>query len=64
MRVHRTWPILAAAAALLIGAAWKVIIDGTQDTFAAALLAAGLVSLGAWLSIEVRAAFIARPSDD
>jgi len=43
---------LAAATALLLGAAVETSANGDPTTLSAALLVAGFMILGAWLAIE------------
>lgn len=50
----KDWPLLLVAAALLIGGGTKAAVAGELDGLASALLASGLVVLGAWLTVEVR----------
>lgn len=50
----RAWPFLAVAAATLIIAGVRARMDGVADPIVAALLAAGLIVLGAWIALEAR----------
>ena len=45
----RDWPLLLAAATLLLMGSGRAAAVGTMDALAAALLAAGLVLTGVWV---------------
>lgn len=51
----RPWPFLAVAAALLFVGGGKAVIDTdpSLEPVAAVLIAAGLVTLGAWIAAEI-----------
>lgn len=50
----RDWPLLLVATLLLIGSAIKAAANDGNDDLSIALLAAGLICLGAWIAVEVR----------
>lgn len=50
----RTLPVALAAAVLLIAGSVRVLAAGLDAYDGTALLAAGLVTLGVWLGMEVR----------
>lgn len=50
--VLRSWPPLLATVALLVAGSW--LYSDAETTAGAALLAAGLVTLGAWLATTLR----------
>ena len=52
MKWVKGWPLLMTSTGLLIGAAGWVLSEGL-DYLGAAILAAGLVTLGVWLAEEV-----------
>ena len=53
---ERPWPFLAVAAALLLAGGGKAVVDTdpTLEPVAAALIAGGLITLGAWIAAEIR----------
>ncbi len=50
----RDWPLLLVAAVLLICGGVQAASTGDLDALSISLMTAGLISLGAWLAVEVR----------
>lgn len=50
----RDWPLLLVAAVLLICGGVQAAASGDLDALSISLMTAGLISLGAWLAVEVR----------
>lgn len=50
----RDWPLLLVATLLLLGGGVKAAADGDLDSLSGSLLTAGMVVLGAWITVEVR----------
>ena len=61
-RLARTVPLPLMAALLLLGAGWRVAEVGTNDTYAAALVTAACILLGAWIR-EFNPAHLDPPDD-
>lgn len=46
---YKLFPMLMASTLLFIGGGWRVTAAGADDSFAAALVTAGMICLGAWI---------------